>query len=176
MSFEPNEQYKMCRRCKTKLKEPAENKYSAFCSKGCYRYFYNKRCLVCEEPTEKPLCGKRACRVEWSAVKRHGVAGKFAGKIVVKSSETGESSLALKTAPAARVKIGVQDGVEVTPTPRLIAGLLTPKELRLATVGYAPRKRTEVKLVIGPLDPPINVIGGYQFPGTERVIPGESNV
>jgi hypothetical protein len=54
-------------KCRMKLKAPVENPYRAFCTRGCYRQFYRKRCLVCEADMERKtenqrICGKRRCR------------------------------------------------------------------------------------------------------------------
>jgi hypothetical protein len=67
-----------CRRCGTKLTKPTSNQRSAFCCRGCFRIFYSKRCLACEEPKAEPgkaLCGRRNCRLEFNGLKRHGMLG-----------------------------------------------------------------------------------------------------
>lgn len=52
-----------CRHCRGKLEAPTANHRQAFDSKGCYRSFYRKRCLVCEDPIEQPKRGERLiCR------------------------------------------------------------------------------------------------------------------
>lgn len=50
-----------------KLKAPVENPKDAFCTRGCYRQFHRKRCVVCEHDMERRtehqlVCGKRRCR------------------------------------------------------------------------------------------------------------------
>jgi hypothetical protein len=64
----------MCRnlKCRMKLPAPVSNEREAFCCRGCYRAFYRKRCLVCEQPMERKtehqkLCGKRKCRSAFRA-------------------------------------------------------------------------------------------------------------
>jgi hypothetical protein len=42
-----------CRYCRTKLFEPTDNLYRAFCCRGCHTSFYRSRCLVCEEPIRR---------------------------------------------------------------------------------------------------------------------------
>jgi hypothetical protein len=64
-----------CRRCRAKLATPTSNERSAFCSKGCHRYWYDRHCMACEGPmTDRH---GRKCRIELAAIKRHGMMGKF---------------------------------------------------------------------------------------------------
>ena len=54
-------------KCRMKLKAPVENPKDAFCTRGCYRQFHRKRCVVCEHDMERRtehqlVCGKRRCR------------------------------------------------------------------------------------------------------------------
>jgi hypothetical protein len=109
-----------CRRCGTKLTRPTSNQRSAFCCKGCFRIFYGKRCLACEEPKENPskaLCGRRNCTREFNALKRHGMLGWY------------YQARGVQSAFANPIKIGVR--------------------------------------IIGPDDVPINLIGGYRWPGAK---------
>lgn len=79
------EEHKMrvkCRRCEAKLDQPTSNDRSAFCCRGCFRMFYDKRCLVCEAPMERKsakqmICGKRKCRNRLGAMKGYHGMGKF---------------------------------------------------------------------------------------------------
>ena len=109
-----------CRRCGAKLVKPTANQRSAFCCKGCFRIFYSKRCLACEEPKGNPsraLCGRRNCRLEFNALKRHAMLGRY------------HPSTNPQAATANPIKIGVP--------------------------------------IIGPSDVPINLIGGYRWPGAK---------
>jgi hypothetical protein len=44
-------------RCRSRLPEPVENEHRAFCTRGCYKNFYQNRCRVCERDLRKT--GKR---------------------------------------------------------------------------------------------------------------------
>jgi len=73
---------RLCRnpRCRLKLKQPEANPRSAFCSRGCHASFYRKRCMACEQPMERKvehqlLCGRRKCRTEFAALRRHDMLG-----------------------------------------------------------------------------------------------------
>jgi hypothetical protein len=69
--FDPNPVSHRCRnpRCKSWLKEPAENPRDAFCCAGCEVGFYRTHCRVCEKElgeakrnSRRELCGRRQCR------------------------------------------------------------------------------------------------------------------
>jgi hypothetical protein len=63
--------YHRCRDCRDRLPAPVESPYRAFCCRGCYRGFYLKRCVVCEN--DKPadstarrvLCRRPKCRSQY---------------------------------------------------------------------------------------------------------------
>jgi hypothetical protein len=108
-----------CRRCGATLTRSTLNDRSAFCCRGCYRIFYSKRCLVCEEPKEgnRILCGRRECRLQFNGFKRHQVLGRY----------------------------------------------YTPQG-----GGYASANPIKQGVcVVGPKDVPINLVGGYRFPGAK---------
>jgi hypothetical protein len=69
------DEYRSCRRCRARLAAPTSNERSAFCSKGCHRYWYARHCMACEGPTTARH--GRECRLELAAIKRHGMMGKF---------------------------------------------------------------------------------------------------
>src|SRR5262245_66249158 len=59
-------------RCRSKLSEPVENKYHAFCTRGCHSSFYRSHCLVCEEPmrrrktdSQRFKSGHKVCAAEY---------------------------------------------------------------------------------------------------------------
>lgn len=121
-----------CRRCETKLDQPTSNDRSAFCCRGCFRMFYDKRCLVCEAPMERKsanqqICGKRKCRNHLGAMKGYHGMGKFLG---------GTNSL-----PGGRQTLTdpIKQGVSARTEWRLVAGpSLTAAEFRCATVPDGP--------------------------------------
>ena len=49
-----------CRRCRVKLPAPADPKV-AFCCRGCHRMFYDKHCMVCEEPLTRRSAAQKRC-------------------------------------------------------------------------------------------------------------------
>jgi hypothetical protein len=48
--------------CRSKLKQPIENKHHAFCVRGCYDSFYLHRCRVCERDLRSRQGGRLYCR------------------------------------------------------------------------------------------------------------------
>jgi hypothetical protein len=165
-----------CRRCREKLKAPTSNPRSAFCSQGCFRMFFEKRCLVCEEAKSnhrRLICSRPACRTEYAALKRHGVRGVFLeAETAIPSGGSGHSD----DRSANPEKIGVCEPVEAAPKWRQVAGpALTPEQLKLVTVGVAvarwvpPKPTPGNSALIGPTDAPINIVGGYRWPSAKVV-------
>ena len=167
-----------CRRCRSKLSAAVENPRDAFCCRGCHRLFFAKRCLVCEKKMERTvghqkLCRSVACRREYRDIVAHGIEGKFGAKPQC-TSDGGSPS-------ANPIEIGVR-GSEKTDRPwRVIAGILSDTELRLASVsvdrvtaaridrlnrGYA---RADSTTLIKRHHPPVNIVGGYRFPDAPNI-------
>ena len=174
-----------CRRCRLKLKEPVENPRSAFCCRGCYKQFFAKRCLVCEKKMERTvghqkLCRSVACRREYRDIVAHGIEGKFGAKPQCKSDGGSPS--------ANPIKIGVHGSEKTDRLLRVIAGILSDTELRLASVsvdrvtaaridrlnrGYA---RADSTTLIKRHHPPVNIVGGYRFPDAPSVDVGSTDL
>jgi hypothetical protein len=163
-----------CRRCRVKLAEPIENPRSAFCCKGCYRHFYQRRCLVCEQEMERTaahqkLCGSAVCRRGYRDIIAHQIGGKFGAK-TQSTSDGGSPS-------ANTIKIGV-GGSDKTDRPwRIVAGSLTDSKMHAAslpidkaTAARVDRNNREFSrdaasaALMQRHYPPINLIGGYPFP------------
>jgi hypothetical protein len=119
-----------CRRCRLKLAEPTDNPRSAFCCRGCHRQHYERHCQACERPMERKsgtqkVCPRRRCSAQFRELKRHHLLGRYYARSGV--------SLASRTP----ISIGSDDGDQGRPTSRIVAGSLTPDQLRLATIGAA---------------------------------------
>jgi hypothetical protein len=164
----------LCRnpRCRSKLPAPVENPRSAFCVRGCYRQFYRSRCLVCERPMErkterKQLCGRPRCKSEFRALQQREMLGSY---------------LHPTSAPNAAgnpIKQGTSAPLDPAGRYRIVAGpVLSDRQLQLATVGAAPvlaqNRRTNARFwdeaaLVKRGTPPVNLIGGYRFPGAPRI-------
>jgi hypothetical protein len=164
----------LCRnpRCRSKLPAPVENPRSAFCVRGCFRQFYRSRCLVCERPMErkterKQLCGRPRCKSEFRALQQREMLGSY----LLSTSAPNASGNPIKQGVSAPLKPG--------PRYRIVAGpALSDRQLELATVGaaavLAQNRRTNARFsdeaaLIKRDTPPVNIIGGYRFPGAPRI-------
>jgi hypothetical protein len=47
--------------CRTKLLAPTDNHHHAFCTKGCFKRFYTRRCKVCEKELPQEASPQRNC-------------------------------------------------------------------------------------------------------------------
>jgi hypothetical protein len=159
------------RKCRSKLKSSVSNPREAFCARGCHTSFYLKRCLVCEGPLQRRnktqrVCRKARCRNAWRA--RAGF-GRY--------SPSNSVSLASKTP----VFIGSKPPLKPDRAWRQIAGpKLSPSQLRCSLVGAkeaaeanqnnrAYWREHNAKTLIQPHHPPVNILGGYNFPDAPDV-------
>jgi hypothetical protein len=158
-------------RCRSKLQSPVTNPRDAFCTKGCHSSFYLHRCLVCERPIERKrddqrVCRRAKCRNAWRA-------GSGFGRYA-----TSNAKLASKTPDI----IGVKEPLKPDRAWRIVAGQLSPSALHCATVGgqeaveainrtnarhwREANAEAEQRCSIKRDDQPVNIAGGYKFPGT----------
>lgn len=154
-------EYRSCRRCRVKLTEPVSNQRSAFCCKGCHRNWYAQHCMACEGQRHK----SRKCRLELASIRRHGMMGKFHQKRPF-GAEIPDSAKPRAQTPIFIGSVGLSKRVEW----RVVAGpALTERKLHLATLSPPKPAKWCVHNTasISPKDAPINIIGGYRFPGTE---------
>jgi hypothetical protein len=162
-------------RCRSKLPAPVSNPREAFCTKGCHGSFYLQRCLVCEGPIKRKredqkVCRRAKCRNAWRA-------GSGFGRYVASNAK-----LAAKDADS----IGLKQPLKPGRPWRLVAGPeLTPSAFHCATVGAEEaveainrtnarhwreaNAKAEERCLIQRHDPPINVLGGYRFPGAPNI-------
>ena len=141
-----------CRRCRLKLAEPVENQRSAFCCRGCHRQHYEKRCLVCERPvtTRRQVCRLPKCQTEFRSLKRHSALGKF---------DPGHSPIGVNLASGTPISKGSAGWHQVA-GPSI-------SDMHLATLS-PPRQRV-AETLIKRTGPPVNLVGGYKFPGAPTV-------
>jgi len=157
-------------RCRSKLPTPVSNPREAFCTRGCYNSFYQHRCLACEGAIERKradqkVCRKAKCRNAWRAGSGFGCyATSSDAKLVPKTLD----SIDPKQAP------------KPDRPWRMVAGEMTPSQLRCASVGaeeaVAAANRTnlrywreatakaEPRCSIKRHHPPVNVLGGLKSP------------
>ena len=154
-------------RCRMKLPAPVDSDRRAFCCRGCWEQFYRTRCLVCERPiTPKPeskggkpkrFCFRPACSSEFQ---------RFRPRFEYRRPGSAKPVSLLSTNAA---NTGIRSGVRAWGPP------LSDSQLKCALLDWPKAgKRTmapvEAKGVLfGPDTPPLNILGGYRFPGTPDV-------
>ena len=126
-----------CRRCRLRLPAPTENERDAFCCRGCYRQHFAVRCMVCESAFKRTaghqlVCSRPACKTKFRQLRDYGVLGRFYAKTprptsAVVSPAKSDNCIALEAASS-----------PVAPSLfRVIAGTMSERDLRLATIGVA---------------------------------------
>jgi hypothetical protein len=147
-------------RCAGKLKAPAASPRNAFCCKGCEEQFYDGRCRVCEakfsrKTKRRIVCPQSRCRHEFQ---RH--PEQYFG-LRYPSAPLGHN------ASRNSIKLGLKIGAKSGRGWRVVAGPEVP-EINIRNPRKA-KQRTARKALIKRNTPPINIIGGYKFPGAPKV-------
>jgi hypothetical protein len=183
-------------RCRSKLQEPVGNPRNAFCCRGCYANYFRIRCFVCEQPFTRSneaqfLCSRRKCRAEWRRDPEQFL-GNWGGapsapRTPVKPGKSGGNGAARYPGSDFVIhphKSAANTGIKTRPETgrawRQIAGPpADPVSVRLATIGtdqihrQEERQRALVERNSGAIiqrhHQPVNVLGGYQFPGAPTV-------
>jgi len=166
-------------RCGAKLKRSTDNRRDAFCCSGCATSYFRNRCLVCERAFERKrkaehqrFCRPK-CRKEFQRHPERFLGGW--GDVPVSSRATPETSI--KGPGFSPTKVGRPfrqvAGPELGPTALRLASLPLDPELaaRLERT-HRPYVEARVKArrkaaraaLIKRRTPPVNVLGGYQFP------------
>lgn len=116
-----------CRRCRSKLSAPASTPLNAFCCAGCARLHYRDRCVICEgrKSGRGLACRRPRCRSELAAKKRYGTLGRLL--------PTSRKKLGSGTP----IKQALSEALKGRSTYRIVAGSLSPEQLRLVTIGVA---------------------------------------
>jgi hypothetical protein len=121
-----------CRRCRIKLSAPVSNPLDAFCCRGCFRYYFQSKCLICERQKSGGglACNHPKCRTELAAKRRYSTRGKY-----VETGIVAPSSAPHRDGSANPTKQALCEADKGVGTWRQIAGpVITMAELRLATV------------------------------------------
>jgi hypothetical protein len=170
----------MCRepRCRSKLASPVANEREAFCCRGCHRRFYRSRCLACEQPItgNRQLCGRGKCISDLRALRRHKMLGRYHSSSAVESIQKSPDFIGVKTALNPGRAWHQVAGPELDHA-ALRASLPMDHETA-ARVDRANRTfwreanaKAEVSALIRRHDSPVNLTGGYRFPGAPQIDP-----
>ena len=151
-------------RCGGLLKNPTDDRRAAFCCEPCERAHFAARCIVCEAAIAKAsrrraVCSRSMCR---HALQRHPGkyrlrVGQNAAKTVSATPTAGLGHNAQEKSAKSTLKTGTKSGRAY----RIIAG---PAADPLNFKNWPDLPKSH-RVLIGRTTPPINVIGGYQFPG-----------
>jgi hypothetical protein len=156
--FDSNSVHHRCRnpRCKTWFKEPVENPRDAFCCASCEVGFYRTHCRVCESDlgemklsSRRELCGKRKCINEFRGDRKRAQLVSRYYPLAVTSKQEKSST---KSTPKTGIK---SDRGFAT-------GAAYDREV-LRNNFRANAKFWNAAALIGPRDPPNNILGGYKF-------------
>jgi hypothetical protein len=159
-------------RCRSKLSAPVSNAREAFCARGCHTQFYRTRCIVCERPMERTietrqLCGRPRCRSQFATLKAYFSLGRYHPS----SHALDASRNPIKPSTFSRLK--TDRGW------RQVAGPAV--DIRLAAIGADDALKHADKVnrrhwadasaaaLIQRHHAPVNVVGGYKFPGAPVV-------
>ena len=145
----------LCRNqhCRSKLPAPADDDRHAFCCRFCFEQFYRTRCLICEAalppgPINRKICRRAKCRAarRKNGARWHG--DKSAGRLLSDLKKAPATTLAEHAERPLRnpIKSGVKTGLKPCRAPCLI----------------------------GPGDPPINLLNGFRWSGAAQLEPGRA--
>ena len=166
--------------CKGKLSTPTCNARDAFCCRGCHSSFYRTRCVICEQPIVRKTDGQRVCRRPKcrSEFRRNklrflgGLGGSApAADIPPRSAHLTGTIRPKKSDRAWRIIAGpvlAEINLEIPFDPELATrqaklGAEVDEHLRKAN------RRAARKAQIQRSTPPVNIVGGYKFPGAPEI-------
>jgi hypothetical protein len=172
---------KRCRHCQETLAKAANNARNRFCCSKCESSFYRVHCRVCERPIEaknarRQLCGRRKCKAEFRRHQerffgsryRHMALSPKRDKTLAKSKgflpENGGRSWTQRAGPI--VSESAFHCATLPLDPELVAHYA---RARKAAIAERDRRHPVPAPLIGPHDPPINVVGGYLFPNAPKI-------
>jgi hypothetical protein len=166
--------------CRSELPTPVENQRSAFCAPHCKRTFYRRRCVVCEaeKPVPRqPTCGQRECKralrkyphfrvfapTKVPRVQNRRLDAKSARFMRVKTAPLADRPLHVVAVPLGLVPAPINLRIPLDPE---IAGAAHRKNLATLRKSLEDaEQRAQIKRGM----PPVNLLGGFCFPGAPAV-------
>lgn len=169
-------------RCRSKLPTAVSNAREAFCTRGCYSSFYLHHCVACEGPIarkrdDQKVCRKAKCRNAWRAGSCFGRYATSDAKLASKTPDFIDP----KTPPKPDRAWHIVAGPELSRSALHCATVPDGKDRqwnggeyeRIEAKNRAALRAHFAKLakhcLIPPHHPPVNVLGGYRFPGAPVV-------
>jgi hypothetical protein len=174
-------------RCRSKLKAPVANPRQAFCTRGCFRSFFHRRCIVCEREIERKTehqrcCERRKCWADFKRDREHYLVGMGDISHSVIDPLTNPIKPGLKSGgwDGRPVVIGEwREGGDKKQWRQIAGPLLSPRSFHLATLplhrSYADYLRRVNRAPENPAalfqrnSQPLNLVGGYRFPNAPDI-------
>jgi hypothetical protein len=176
---------KRCRHCGETLEKAANNPRDRFCCVKCEESFYRTHCRVCEREIpaarnpRRCLCGRRKCAAAFRRSKDQFYSTRYpnAGSVIGQGKTPAKSNGFLpKNGGGTWTR---RAGPEVSEPAFHCATLPLDPELvahharaRKAAIAERDRQHPVPAPLIGPADPPVNIVGGYKFPNTPKIALG----
>jgi hypothetical protein len=170
-------------KCGARLKPPTTNSRDAFCCAGCFSAFYRRHCLVCERPiirqTERQvLCGRVKCKRDFQRHRERFSPTRYLASVLVPNASRSAHSTGLKIGALAGRGFTQIAGPKLSPTALHLASLPLDPELtaRLERTHrdyvenrQKAKRRAAKQALIKRKHSPVNVLGGYRFPGAPEI-------
>jgi hypothetical protein len=173
-------------RCGGLLKNPTDDRRAAFCCGACERTHYGTRCIVCETAITKKSKRRAVC---WRSQCRHALqrqpekyrlrVGQNAAKTVSASPTAGLGHNAQENSAKSTLKTGPKSGggwrhiagPEADPINYRVLAEIPVSKANEAFQEYwrKAKRRAARKALIKFRTPPVNICGGYKFPGAPAI-------
>jgi hypothetical protein len=170
---------RLCRHCGEDLPKAVRNPRDRFCCDKCEDSFYRVHCRVCERPitaknSRRQLCGRRRCKLDFRRHQERFFPSRYpSGRVSPKREENSTKSRAFLAenggctfAQIAGPALG-ESAFRAATLP--LDSELAARHSRDRAAAIVERNRRAPAPAIGPHDPPVNVLGGYRFPGAPAI-------
>src|SRR5262249_41441849 len=148
------------------------NPREAFCTRGCHNSFYRHRCLICERPIEQPkrgkrlICKKAKCR---SALRSNSYLGSYHRSFAAKSILNKADFIGLKGPLKPHRPWRIVAGPELSASAFDCAAVRGEEAVEAVNRTNLRNWReanakAEQKTLIERRHPPVNILGGYNYP------------
>ena len=166
-------------RCSDKLKTPVAHPRDAFCCETCHEAYYRTHCRVCEQlfsrkTRRREVCGRSRCRHEFQRRPERFWGARYPRQALGHNAEKKLAKSTLKT--GAKSGRGWLQIAGAKLSPRSFAAATSPVEIPTSAANLAFAEYWAETLRRAARDcrfkkntPPVNVVGGYRFPGAPKI-------
>ncbi len=166
--------------CKSWLAAPVPNLRDAFCCAACEAGFYRVRCRVCEKDlgaarrnSRRELCGRRQCRNRFRSFRHQFFSVWYPSAARASKPDKSSTKSTVKTtirSDRAWFKVAGPDAHPINY--RIPLNRKTAADNTRTHKAYWQQAAKHGVALIQYGDPPINILGGYKFPGAKTVSRG----